>query len=294
MLIATPSGAAAQTLLSLTSKRGWDREEWAALLRVRTGPECPEGNLRELAWDSNPDCGIALLWKALTVWSRLWFFQWSCMDVRVGLWRKLSAKKLMLLNCDVGEDSWESLGLQGDPTSPSWRRSVPGVQWKDWCWSWNFNTLATSWEELTHLRRLWCWERLRAGGEGDDRGWDGWMASPTWWAWLWVSSGSWWWTGRPGVLRFMGSQSVEHDRATELNWTEDTARPAHRTKDWAELAGCGPAHPLPETSRPGQPEPERGHRGPREASSTKLQADFIANQDFLGIWTVDIRREGRS
>ena len=77
-------------------------------------------------------------------------FQWSCMDVRLGLWRKLSAKKLMLFNCGVGEDSWESLGLQGDPTSPSWRRSVLDVQWKNWCWSWNSNTLATS----------WCWEGL--------------------------------------------------------------------------------------------------------------------------------------
>ena len=66
------------------------------------------------------------------------------MDVRVGLWRKLSAKELMLLNCVVGEDSWESLGLQGDPISPSWRRAVLGVHWKDWWWSWNSSTLATS------------------------------------------------------------------------------------------------------------------------------------------------------
>ena len=66
--------------------------------------------------------------------------------------------------------------------------------------------------------RPWCWERLRAGGEGDDRGWDGWMASPTWWTWVWVDSGSWWWTGRPGVLQFMRSQRVGHDWATELNW----------------------------------------------------------------------------
>jgi len=64
----------------------------------------------------------------------------------------------------------------------------------------------------------WCWERLRTGGEGDDRGWDGWMASLTRWTWIWVDSGSWWWTGRPGVLRFMGSQRVIHDWATELNW----------------------------------------------------------------------------
>ena len=95
--------------------------------------------------------------------------------------KKSSTKELMLLNCDVGEDSWESLGLQGDPTSPSERRSVLGVHWKDWCWSWNSNTLAISWEELTHLKRPWCWEGLGAGGEGDDRGWDGWMASPTQW-----------------------------------------------------------------------------------------------------------------
>ena len=86
------------------------------------------------------------------------------------------------------------------------------------CWSWNSNTLATSGEELTHWKRPWCWEGLGAGGEGDNRGWDGWMALPTRWAWVWVNSGSWWWTGRPGVLRFMGSQRVGHDWATELNW----------------------------------------------------------------------------
>ena len=66
----------------------------------------------------------------------------------------------------------------------------------------------------------WCWERLRAGGEGDNRGWDGWMASPTQSTWVWVNSGSWWWTGRPGVLRSMGSQRVGHDWVTQLNWTE--------------------------------------------------------------------------
>ena len=87
------------------------------------------------------------------------------------------------------------------------------------CWSWNSNTLATSCEELTHWKRPWCWEGLGAGGEGDDRGWDGWMASPTRWAWVWVNSGSWWWSGRPGVLRFMGSQRVGQDWVTELNWT---------------------------------------------------------------------------
>ena len=72
---------------------------------------------------------------------------------------------------------------------------------------------------LTHLKRPWCWERLKAGEEGDDRGWDGWMASLTWWTWVWVNSGSWWWTGRPGVLQSMGSQRIGHNWATEPNWT---------------------------------------------------------------------------
>ena len=78
------------------------------------------------------------------------------------------------------------------------------------------NTLATWFEELTHLKRPWCWERLRAEGEGDNRGWDGWMASLTRWTWVWVDSGSWWWTGRPGMLLFMGSKRVGHDWVTEL------------------------------------------------------------------------------
>ena len=77
-----------------------------------------------------------------------------------------------------------------------------------------------SWEELTHWKRPWCQEGLGAGGEGDDRGWDGWMASPAWGTWVWVNSRCWWWTGRPGVLQFMGSQRVRLDLATELNWTE--------------------------------------------------------------------------
>ena len=68
-------------------------------------------------------------------------------------------------------------------------------------------------------KRPWCWERLKAGGEGDDRGWDGWMAPPTQWTWVWISSGSWGWTGKPGVLQSMGLQRVRHDRVTELNWT---------------------------------------------------------------------------
>ena len=102
------------------------------------------------------------------------------------------------------------------PVNP--RKSVLNIYWKDWCWSWNSNTLATWCKEVTHWKRPWYWERLKAGGEGDDKGWDGWMASLTQWTWVWVNSGSWWWTGRPGVLQFMELQRVGHDWATDLIW----------------------------------------------------------------------------
>ena len=105
------------------------------------------------------------------------------------------------------------------------------IHWKDWCWSWNSSTLATSCEELTHLRRLWCWEGLGAGGEGDARGWDGWMASLTRCTWVWVNSGSWWWTGRPGVLQFMGLQRVGHNWVTE--WTELLLHAGRFSITWA-------------------------------------------------------------
>ena len=82
------------------------------------------------------------------------------------------------------------------------------------------NTLAAWCEELTHLKRPWCWERLKVGGEGDDRGWDSWMASPTQWTWVSINSGGWWWwTRKPGLLQSVGSQRVGHNWATELTDT---------------------------------------------------------------------------
>ena len=83
----------------------------------------------------------------------------------------------------------------------------------------NLSLIVTVFSEIRFpliWKRLWCWEGLRVRGEGDDRGWDGWMASLTRWTWVWVNAGSWWCTGRPGVLRFMGSQRVGHDWATDL------------------------------------------------------------------------------
>ena len=142
---------------------------------------------------------------------RLWFSLWSCMDVRVGLGRKLSVETLMLSDCGVGEDSWESLGRQGDPPSPFWRRSALGFLWREWCWSWNSSTLATSCKELTH------WKRLMLGGIGGRRRrgrqrmrWlDGITDS------MGVSLSELW-----EVVMDMGLQRVGHDWATELNWTD--------------------------------------------------------------------------
>ena len=148
-------------------------------------------------------------------------------------------------------------------------RSVLSVHWKDWCWSWNSHTLATSCEELTHWKKLSSWKRLGAGGEGDNRGWDGWMASPTQWMWVWVNSGSWWWTGRPGVLQFMGLHRVGHDWATELNWTggSDSKEPAYST-DQGLIPGSG--------------------RSPGEGNSNSLQYSCLENPIDRGAWRATV------
>ena len=131
--------------------------------------------------------------------------------------KKAEHQRIDALNCGVGEDL-RVLWLARRSNQSILKEISPGVHWKDWCWSWNSNTLATSCEQLTHWKRFWCWEGLGAGGEGNDWGLDGWMASLTRWTWVWVNSGSWWWTGRPGVLQFMGLRRVRHNWATELNW----------------------------------------------------------------------------
>ena len=135
----------------------------------------------------------------------------------------------MLLNCDVGEDSCPTARRSNQcilkEISPEYSSEGLILKLKlqyfgHWC------------EELTHFKRPWCWEWLKAGGEGDNRGWDGWMGSPTQWAWVWLNSRSWWWTGRPGVLQSMGSQRVGHDWAIELivcsmDWREEKTSSRH-------------------------------------------------------------------
>ena len=124
----------------------------------------------------------------------------------------------MLLNCGAEEDSWESLDCKEiKPVNPKGNQSWIFIRRTDvetpilW---------APDVKNWLIRKRHWCWERLKAGGEGDDRGWDGWMASLTWWSWVWASSGSGWWTGRPQVLQPMGLQRVRHNWVTEVNWTE--------------------------------------------------------------------------
>ena len=147
------------------------------------------------------------------------------MDVRVELWRRLSAEELMCLYCGVWEESWESLGLQADPTSPFWGRSALGFLWKEMMIKLKLQYFGHLMQRVNSLEKTLMLGKIAGRRRrGWDRGWDGWMASPTQWTWVWVNSGSWWGTGRPGVLWFMGSQRVGHDWATELNWGKSKRR----------------------------------------------------------------------
>ena len=141
----------------------------------------------------------------------------SSMDVRVGLWRRLSTEELKLLNCGVGEL------LRVPWTARRSNQSIlkeisTGCSFEGMMLKLKLQYFGHLMWRVDSLERPWCWERLGAGGDRDNRGWDGWMATRTRWTWVWVNSGSRWWTGRPGMLRFMVSQRVGHDWVTELNW----------------------------------------------------------------------------
>ena len=143
------------------------------------------------------------------------------MDVRVGLWRKLNVEELMLLNCGVGEDSeipldWKKIQPVHPKGDQSWvligrtdAEAETAILWPPHAKSWLLG-------KDPDAGRDW-------GQEGKGTTEDGWMASPTRWTWVLVNSGSWWWTGRPGVLWFTGSQRVRHNWATELRHTNTSA-----------------------------------------------------------------------
>ena len=142
------------------------------------------------------------------------------MDVRVELSRKLSTKELVLLNCGVGEDSWESLRLARRANQSILKEISPGISLEGMMLKLKLQYFGYLMQRVDSLEKTLMLGGIGSKRRGDDRGWDGGMASLTLWTWVSVNSGSWWWTGRPGVLRFMGSQRVRHDWATELNWTE--------------------------------------------------------------------------
>ena len=133
----------------------------------------------------------------------------ACMDVRVEPSRILSTKELMFSNYVVEKTLESPLDSKENPTSQSKRKSVLNIHWKDWCWSWSSDTLATC-QELT-LEKTLMLGKIEDRRKGDDRGWDGWMALPTLWTWVWATSRRWWRTGKPGMLQSEGSQRVRHD-----------------------------------------------------------------------------------
>ena len=146
------------------------------------------------------------------------------MDVRVGLDRKPSTKELMLLNCGVGEDSWESLGLTARRSSQSILKEIsPGCSLEGMMLNLILQYFGHLMRRVDSLEKTLIWEGLRAGGEGDDRGWDGWMASLTRWMWVWVNSGrvvmdreAW-----HAVIHGVAKNWTQPSDWTELNWTNN-------------------------------------------------------------------------
>ena len=113
-------------------------------------------------------------------------------------------------------------------------QSILNIHWKDWCWSWSSNTLAPWCQEPTLWKRPWCWERLKAGGKGDNRGWDGWMASPTQWTWVWASSGRWWSTGSLACCSPWGHKKL--DTTEQMNNNKSLSK--HDRKLSSYLGNC--------------------------------------------------------
>ena len=164
----------------------------------------------------------------------------------------------------------------------------PEYHWKDWCWSWNSNTLATWCEELTHWKRLWCWARLKTGGEGEDRRWDGWIVSLTQWTWVWVSSRSWWWIGKRGMLQSTGLQRVRHDWVIALNWMFESNLSSlskqhlyHDGLTWPGGTDLWKGHSHPLKDKGSQEETSLKFCGTRPPLS--IQASYQRNQNCLGL-----------
>ena len=166
---------------------------------------------------------------------------------------------------------WFPLGLTDWISLQSKVLSRVFSMWPSWC------------EELTHRKRPWCWERLKVGGEGDNRGQDGWMASLMRWTWVWVSSGSWWWTGKPGVLKSMGLQRDGHNWVTELtDWL--TFRKVSQGHHPLSSLVAQTVKKVPQTV---QEDPNLilgSGRSPEEANGNPLQYSCLETSMDRGAW----------
>ena len=180
----------------------------------------------------------------------------------VGLWRKLSAKELMLLNCGVGRRLLRVPWTARRSNQSILKEINPEYSLERLMLKLKLQYFGHLVWKLTPWERPWCWERLKGGGEGDNRGWDGWMVSLTQWIWVWTSSGSWWWTGKPGVLQSMGMQSARHDWATMLNWTDRYLR-RRQSKEQKKLFEEIIAEKFPNLEK-------KTHPGPRSRVPNKI------------------------
>ena len=173
---------------------------------------------------------IIVLKQVWLCWYTLWHSSSEERHPSVSIWYRLggfhSQVLLSLLKYRILEGFEWGRGLEFtdrrtsrsyDKLFPIWYSPIShlNIHWKDWCWSWSCNTLVTWCDESTHWKRPWCWETLKAGGKGDGRGWDGWMAPSTQRTWVWAKSGRQWRTGKPGMLPSTGSQRIEHDWVAE-------------------------------------------------------------------------------